>query len=117
MSQEAFRGGAKTLTDIRSFALALMRCLPVDLANVITIPRLYALHLLSNQDGRPGPKGAIVMPTLRRLSAESIDRQGIFLLDNGLALFLFVGSAAPPNLVQALFNVPSADRIPAGKVF
>ena len=116
MSQEAFRAGAKTLADQRSNSLSMFRSLPVDMANVVTIPKLYALHMLSNQDGRPGPKGAIVMPALRRLSAETIDRQGIFLLDNGLALFLFVGSAAQPNLIQALFNVPSVDRIPSGKV-
>ena len=116
VKNEALRGGGKTLSDPRNYWLSVLRSLPLDLTNLVLVPRLYAIHLLSNNDGRPGQDGKIIMPPLRRLSAEVIERHGVFLMDDGLSLFLFVGSNVAQNILQQLFNVPTVDRVPIGKV-
>jgi len=41
---------------------------------------------------------------------------GVYLLENGVSMLLWIGKAAPPQLLQDLLNVPSADRLDGAKV-
>jgi hypothetical protein len=40
----------------------------------------------------------------------------VYLLENGVSMLLWIGKAAPPQLLQDLLNVPSADRLDGAKV-
>ncbi|CAL8235293.1 unnamed protein product, partial [Boreogadus saida] len=42
-----------------------------------------------------------------RCSEDRLSDGGAFLLENGHALFLWLGQACPPELIQGLFNLPS----------
>lgn len=44
---------------------------------------------------------------MNNLSSERLDPGGVFLLDDGQYLLLWVGKAAAPEVVHALFGVPS----------
>jgi hypothetical protein len=44
---------------------------------------------------------------VNNLSSEKLDQSGIFLLDDGQYLLLWVGKLAAPEAVHALFGVPS----------
>lgn len=46
-------------------------------------------------------------PPAVRCSEERLSEGGLFLLANGLHLFLWLGVSAPPELIQGIFNVPS----------
>lgn len=48
-----------------------------------------------------------LIPTAVRCSEERLSDTGIFLLENGQSMFLWLGQACPPDLIQNLFNVPS----------
>lgn len=55
-------------------------------------PRLYSIHdLNTNESG---------LPNQIRCSIEKIRDDGIYILENGIYLFLYVGLAADPNLVR-----------------
>lgn len=47
------------------------------------------------------------VPAPVRCSEERLTDSGMFLLENGNVMFLWLGQASPPELVQNLFNVPS----------
>lgn len=47
------------------------------------------------------------VPAAVRCSEERLSETGAFLLENGQSLFLWLGPACPPDLIQSLFNVPS----------
>lgn len=57
-----------------------------------------------------------VVPTPVRCSEERLTDAGMFLLENGCSLFLWLGQACPPELVQRVFNVPSFAHVPADLV-
>ncbi|CAL8369031.1 unnamed protein product [Boreogadus saida] len=42
-----------------------------------------------------------------RCSEDRLSDGGAVLLENGHALFLWLGQACPPELIQGLFNLPS----------
>lgn len=119
--------------------MALLYVLPPELSLVQIYPRFWALHTLDAevclmmknivlgsdkrvligyflQAGLPGPDGRIVYPTLLNLSSEKFERHGIYLLENGVEMFLWISRGADPQLIQMLFDKPSYDAVPTGKV-
>eukprot|EP01087_Luapelamoeba_hula_P003660 TRINITY_DN1347_c0_g1_i2.p1 TRINITY_DN1347_c0_g1~~TRINITY_DN1347_c0_g1_i2.p1 ORF type:complete len:1021 (+),score=158.62 TRINITY_DN1347_c0_g1_i2:100-3162(+) len=48
-------------------------------------------------------------PTMRLTTTEKMEQQGVYLLNDGCYLLLWVGRAAAPELLQALFGVPVLD--------
>lgn len=47
------------------------------------------------------------LPASIRCSESRLSEEGIFLLANGLNMFLWLGVSSPPELIQGIFNVPS----------
>lgn len=47
------------------------------------------------------------VPPAVRCSEERLSETGVFLLENGQSMFLWLGQACPPDLIQNLFSVPS----------
>lgn len=66
-------------------------------------PRMFAVHNLAqdSQDTRTGP-----LPTALALASEKLDPAGVYLCENGLQLFLWVGRQVSDELVRELFGVP-----------
>jgi protein transport protein SEC24 len=69
-------------------------------------PRLLELHSLVHR-----PDNAPKVPEKLWLTAERLDPEGIFLLENGFDAHIFIGAAVPPEMCSALLNVPSADMV------
>ncbi|KAK3254205.1 hypothetical protein CYMTET_36578, partial [Cymbomonas tetramitiformis] len=79
-------------------------------------PRMFALHLLGSEADSPAEAvtASSPMPQLIALSSDKLDadgRTGIFLLENGREMFIWVGRHAPASLVQALFNVETVEDV------
>lgn len=79
-------------------------------------PRMFALHLLVSDADTPAEAvtASSPMPQLIALSSDKLDaegRTGIFLLENGREMYIWVGRHAPASMVQALFNVETVDDI------
>lgn len=58
----------------------------------------------------------LIYPQLLNLSSEKLNRNNIFLLENGQELFLWIGRSCSPEMLMAVFGQPSAEAIPLGKV-
>jgi hypothetical protein len=56
------------------------------------------------------------MPALLPLSSERLVRHGLFLIEDGQTMFLWIGRDAVPQLVMDVFDLPSYDQLPSGKV-
>jgi hypothetical protein len=57
------------------------------------------------------------MPTPLPLSSERLERHGLFLIEDGQIMFLWVGRDAVPQLVMDVFNLPSYEALRGGKVY
>ena len=56
------------------------------------------------------------MPPLLPPTSERLERHGLYLIDDGQTMFLWVGRDAVPQLVMDVFNLQSYDQLRGGKV-
>jgi protein transport protein SEC24 len=92
-----FRTDARA--DARAAWATRLAAAPADRLAAALLPRLLALHDLAER-----PAGAPVLPDRLPLTGERLDPAGIYLLENGLDAFIWVGGAAAPAAVAALFG-------------
>jgi protein transport protein SEC24 len=75
-------------------------------------------HFLLNSNAQAGTVGenGVIMPHPLPLTSERLERHGLFLIEDGQTIFLWVGRDAVPQLVMDVFNLPSYDALRGGKV-
>lgn len=58
----------------------------------------------------------VIMPTPLPLTSERLERHGLYLIEDGQTMFLWIGRDAVPQLVMDVFNLPNYDVLRGGKV-
>ncbi|NXX51192.1 SC24D protein, partial [Tricholaema leucomelas] len=89
--------------DERAHQRQLVMSMGVAETQLFFYPQLLPIHSLDLKSD--------VVPAALRCSEERLSEGGVFLLANGLSLFLWLGVSMPPELIQGLFNVPSFAHI------
>ncbi|XP_071751437.1 protein transport protein Sec24D [Centroberyx gerrardi] len=86
-------------TDDRAHHRLFVMAMGVEDTQLLLYPRLIPLHNLDvSSEALPAPV---------RCSEERLADTGMFLLENGHSMFLWLGQASPPELIQSIFNLPS----------
>lgn len=86
-------------TDDRAHQRLSLMAMGVEETQLLLYPRLLPLHTLEpDSDALPAPV---------RCSEERLSDSGMFLLENGHCMFLWLGHASSPELIQGIFNQPS----------
>ncbi|ETN18388.1 hypothetical protein PPTG_04013 [Phytophthora nicotianae INRA-310] len=121
LKNSTLRGGTDLNVDERTFLQYELNNMPVELSRVFIYPRMFALHNMPPEAGLPeedqaegadgGSVNSIVLPPVINLSIERLQCDGVFLLDDTLSLYLWVGRSAPPELLESLFGVPSMEGV------
>ncbi|XP_034413250.1 protein transport protein Sec24D [Cyclopterus lumpus] len=92
-------GSTELSTDDRAHQRLLLMGMGVEDTQLLLYPRLTPLHNVDvNVEAQPAPV---------RCSEERLTDSGMFLLENGHSMFLWLGQASPPELIQSIFNLPS----------
>ncbi|XP_012879187.1 PREDICTED: protein transport protein Sec24D [Dipodomys ordii] len=86
-------------TDERAYQRQLVMAMGVADSQLFFYPQLLPIHTLDVKNTE--------LPAAVRCSESRLSEEGIFLLANGLNMFLWLGVSSPPELIQAIFNVPS----------
>lgn len=73
------------------------------------------LTVLVMQVGTVGENG-VILPTQLPLTSERLERHGLFLIEDGQTIFLWVGRDAVPQLVMDVFDLPNYEVLRGGKV-
>ncbi|XP_059844751.1 protein transport protein Sec24D isoform X1 [Hypanus sabinus] len=96
-------GNPDVATDERTFQRLLVTSMDVVGTQFFFYPRLIPIHKMdvNSED----------IPAAVRCSEERLEDGGIFLLANGINMFLWLGLNSPPELIQGIFNVPSFAHI------
>ncbi|KAI8354974.1 putative ER to Golgi transport-related protein [Mortierella sp. GBAus27b] len=110
----ALRGGSQIPSDLRSYAMHLCSTLPSQCLIPFIHPRFYSLHDMPEHCGVTGANG-IELPTALNLSSERLSRAGLFMLEDGQNIFLWIGRDVVPQLCMDLFGVPNYESIRGGK--
>ncbi|KAJ5078508.1 sec24-related protein [Anaeramoeba ignava] len=86
--------------------------LPVHLTPLLFYPRLLSLHNLSEQMGKiHQPTQMILTPEGLKLSTDSLNSKGLFLLDDGLDIYIWAGIALEDQYLQDVFNIEQIEQI------
>lgn len=108
LKSDVLQPGAEVTTDDRAYVRQLVTSMDVAETNVFFYPRLLPLT--------KSPIESTTEPPAVRASEERLSNGDIYLLENGLNLFLWVGASVQQGVVQSLFNVSSFSQIPSGLV-
>ncbi|XP_031231214.1 protein transport protein Sec24D isoform X3 [Mastomys coucha] len=89
--------------DERAYQRQLVMTMGVADSQLFFYPLLLPIHTLDVKSA--------ALPSAVRCSESRLSEEGIFLLANGLNVFLWFGVGSPPELIQGIFNVPSFAHI------
>lgn len=122
MKNVAFRGGTDVHPDERSQAFFYINQMWLNKSKSFIYPPLFSLHDMqpdagyaAEDDGNEAEtlagRNNILLPSALPLTIDSLASDGIYLVDNGLEFYLWVGREAHSNYVHALFGVPSLENV------
>merc|ERR1711973_699196 len=98
-------GGADVGCDDRAFLMSAVSSMDVVTSVAFFYPRLFPIHNLADDE----------MPRAVRCTIDKISDDGVYLLENGLYLFMYIGLAADPAWIQEVFGVQTAAQIDIDK--
>lgn len=123
----AFRGGTDVHPDERVAAHAVLCSLWVKQSRYFVYPRMFSIHDMDSSVGLPtenpvededdkckdiiSGRNDILLPKVVSLSVDRLSSGGIYLLDNGVDMYLWVGRSADPALVSSLFGAGSLEGV------
>nr|XP_022316893.1 protein transport protein Sec24C-like isoform X2 [Crassostrea virginica] len=107
VKSDALQGGSEISTDDRSFLMLKLCSMDVTSTQVFFYPRLIPMHDLESHKNQ--------VPPAIRCSVERLRDNGVYLLENGLSMFLWIGHSVEPHWVQQVFGVQSAAQIDIDK--
>jgi len=107
VKSDGIQGGQDISTDDRSYLMHLINAMDVKSSAAFFYPQLIALHELD-------PKSSD-FPLAMRCSADRLRDDGIYLLENGVSMFMWIGHNADPDWIQQVFSVQSAAQIDIDK--
>ena len=108
------REGSSIPPDLRAYSQCLLTTLPAQSLVPYIHPRFYSLHNMPPEAGTIGEHGVILPPALN-LTSERLERHGLFLIEDGQTIFIWVGHEAVPRLVQDVFDLPAYADLTGGK--
>lgn len=110
--QIAFRSGTSTRLDDRIFAMFQLKTLPLAQLIQVVYPDLYPVHILDDRNAKDIDGKVCPQPPRLNLSAEKLDSRGIFLMDAGDRIFIYVGKNINPIFCSNMFGVTGFASIP-----
>lgn len=92
-------------TDRRVHSARLLRTAGVTETSLYLYPRIYAIHNLAAEDCFAHPEtGYLVVPPTLRASFARIEEGGVYIVDNGQLVLIWLHAQVSPNLLEDLFG-------------
>lgn len=109
------RASSQIPSDLRAYAQALLTTLPVQQLLPYIHPNFYCLHNMPPDAGTPSENGKILLPPKLNLTSERLERHGLYLIEDGQSIMLWIGRDAVPQLCIDVFDAPNYAALQGGK--
>lgn len=110
------RKSAQIPSDMRSAALCLLSTMPIKYLIKYLHPDFFSLYDMPDEAGIPNEEtGEVVLPPKLNLTGERLVPHGLYLIDDGQTMFIWVGRDIVPQLCLDAFGVESLANVPSGK--
>jgi len=98
------------LSDQRVYHWAAFESAPLSVQSALMYPRMFALHNLTGDMGTFND-GRVVLPPQLPLSADQLSHEGVFLVEDGEQMLMWIGTSVAPDVLRGLFGVPSVNQL------
>ncbi|KAL0840640.1 hypothetical protein ABMA28_015839 [Loxostege sticticalis] len=112
LKRKAFRTGTSTRLDDRVADMCDMKTLPLSSLLRAVYPDLYPIHALHEHTPREHDDEPSPDPPRLQLSAERINSNGAYLLDDGETMIIYVCHAVSPAFLSDTFGVTAFSQLP-----
>ncbi|PKI85830.1 Sec24p [Malassezia vespertilionis] len=113
----ALRLSTQLSPDQRAYSNTLLTTLPMERLGPYLVPCFYSLHNMPPEAGKLDPATQLlVMPPRQNLSSERVERHGLYLIDNGMDIVLWLGRSAVPQLTVDVFGAPDYASMQSGAI-
>lgn len=109
LKSRTFRGG-NVSSDLRVQAMRTVKSMSATELQLYLYPRILPIHNMSEDDGFAEASGHLKLPTAMRASFSFVEEGGVYLVDNGQYLLLWIHALVSPNLLVDLFG-KGCDRL------
>lgn len=91
--------------DQRAYLFSVICSMPTSVCVAFVVPRLFSLVNMPENACILGQDGRVHVPTSLTLNTESIHSDGLYLLDNGRCIYLWIGENLDPHVLSEVFAV------------
>ncbi|KAK9855955.1 hypothetical protein MYU51_001679 [Penicillium brevicompactum] len=103
VKSRAFKGGNES-SDRRVHDMRMIRAMGCTELSLYLYPRIIPVHNMQPEDGFANEHGQLQIPPSLRASFSRIEEGGVYLVDNGQAVILWLHAQVSPNLLEDLFG-------------
>lgn len=111
LKSAAYRPGNELSADMRTYIWARLQTVSVSQMAAYFYPRLLALHNLAGNVGSHDENGHVVLPDMMNLTSEVLSHDGVYLLEDGDSICMWIGRGVDTNFLQACFGVGTIDQL------
>ncbi|KAJ3125731.1 Protein transport protein Sec24C [Nowakowskiella sp. JEL0407] len=112
LKTRAFRGGPEMSTDVRVNNFRMLKSMSIGDSIPFFYPVLFGIHDMAPEAGTINEySGQVILPDAIRVSYERLDRSGIYILENGQQMFVWIGSQTPAELLRIIFGQDALEQI------
>ena len=101
--------------DERSFLFSFVNSMPCYVSVAFVCPRLFHLTSFDQLACIPDESGRVYLPTPLTLSSESVSSDGLYLLDDGRYMYLYIGSDLPAAFLEDVFAIKGDGKNQTGQ--
>jgi len=108
----AFKFGTVKMDD-RVYAMNLCKTMPLKYLMMTIYPHLYAVHNIDDKKTVVDSTDVeICIPPRLQLCSENIDRHGVYIMDCGEAIYMWIGRSVSDQFLQQVFDCKSFQELP-----
>mmetsp|Transcript_99947 Transcript_99947/g.322258 ORF Transcript_99947/g.322258 Transcript_99947/m.322258 type:complete len:892 (-) Transcript_99947:87-2762(-) len=111
LKSAAFRATNDISADMRTYIWMRLETLMVSQMAAYYYPRMMALHNAPDTCGLPDANGAVTLPDMLNLTSESMTQDGVYLLEDGDVITVWIGNAVDLSFLQAAFGIHGLDSL------
>ncbi|KAG8701649.1 COPII coat Sec23p-Sfb3p heterodimer component [Ceratobasidium sp. 394] len=104
--------GSNVIADVRNYHATRLMSTGVSTTMRYLYPRMTAIHDLSPEAGFPSSKtGRLVLPSPMPSSYTHMEPDGVYMIENGEDMYLWIGDGVSSQILIDLFEVENWDEV------
>jgi len=111
MKSQAMRAANDVPADMRVYHWMRLESLSPSLQTAYFYPRMISLHNLPTEPLEIDEYGRTILPPMLNLTTESMTPDGVFLLEDGMEMLMWIGRSIDPNICSQIFGISSLDEL------